>query len=38
MKKKGDKYYFQAIASQRNKRTWDWLEGYNAYTAIRIKI
>ena len=36
MKKKGDKYYFQAIAFQRNKRTW---EGeFYTYTATKIKI
>lgn len=36
MKKKGDKYYFQAIASQRNKTTWK--GEFYTYTAIRIKL
>lgn len=36
MKKKGDKYYFLSIASQKNKTTWEG-ELYT-YTAIRIKI
>ena len=36
MKKKGDKYYFLSIVSQKNKRTW---EGeFYTHTSIRIKI